>query len=230
LQADRLELRDRGSITAETGSTQGGNITLEVSDLLLLRRNSTISATAGTAQAGGDGGNITINLPNGFIVGVKGENSDITANAFTGSGGRVNITAQGIYGLEFRPSLTPFSDITASSTFGVSGVVTLNTPNVDPNRGLVPLPVDLTDVSRLLVQNCPTGDALAKPPNEFIITGRGGLPPTPSEAMHRDAIQVDLVTTDASNSPVVSQHQSSPPPHLPTSGVIKSGSLNQAAF
>jgi adhesin HecA-like repeat protein len=189
LQADRLELRDRGSITAETGSTQGGNITLEVSDLLLLRRNSTISATAGTAQAGGDGGNITINLPNGFIVGVKGENSDITANAFTGSGGRVNITAQGIYGLEFRPSLTPFSDITASSTFGVSGVVTLNTPNVDPNRGLVPLPVDLTDVSRLLVQNCPTGDALAKPPNEFIITGRGGLPPTPSEAMHRDAIQ-----------------------------------------
>ncbi|MDX2230244.1 MAG: filamentous hemagglutinin N-terminal domain-containing protein [Leptolyngbyaceae cyanobacterium bins.349] len=216
LQANRLELRDRGSITAETASAQGGNITLDVRDLLLLRRNSTISATAGTAQAGGDGGNITISSPNGFIVGVRNENSDITANAFTGSGGRVNITAQGIYGLQFQPNLTPFSDITASSTFGVSGVVTLNTPNVDPNRGLVQLPVDLTDASRLIVQTCPTGDSLAKPPNEFIVTGRGGLPPTPSEAMNRDAIQVDLVTTDASHSPLISQNESPLPPSTPS--------------
>lgn len=220
LQADRLELRDRGSITAETASAQGGNITLEVRDLLLLRRNSSISATAGTAQSSGDGGNITINLPNGFIVGVKGENSDITANAFTGSGGRVDITAQGIYGLEFRPSLTPFSDITVSSDSGIDGVVSINTPDVDPNRGLVPLTVDLTDASRLIVQSCPTGDSLAKQPNEFIVTGRGGLPPTPSEAIDRDAIQVDLVTAAGENLPSVSQNQpgsSSPStPLLPT--------------
>ena len=205
LQADRVTLNRQGSITAETASAQGGNINLDVRDILLLRRNSLISATAGTAQAGGDGGNIT--FKGKFIVAVPNENSDISANAFTGSGGKVNITAQGIFGIQFRPRLTPLSDITASSAFGIAGVVAINTPNVDPNRGLVQLPVDLTDASRLIVQNCPTGDTLAKPPNEFIVTGRGGLPPTPSEAVNQDAIQVDLVTADVEDAPSVSQNQ-----------------------
>ena len=205
LQADRVTLNRQGSITAETASAQGGNINLDVRDILLLRRNSLISATAGTAQAGGDGGNIT--FKGKFIVAVPNENSDISANAFTGNGGKVNITAQGIFGIQFRPRLTPLSDITASSAFGIAGVVAINTPNVDPNRGLVQLPVDLTDASRLIVQNCPTGDSLAKPPNEFIVTGRGGLPPTPSEAVNRDAIQVDLVTADVEDAPSVSQNQ-----------------------
>jgi hypothetical protein len=39
-----------------------------VQDLLLLRRNSQIFTNAGKLQAIGDGGNITINAPNGFIV------------------------------------------------------------------------------------------------------------------------------------------------------------------
>src|SRR3712207_5454059 len=99
------------------------------------------------------------------------------------------------------------SDITASSTFGVSGVVTINTPDVDPSRGLVQLPVDLTDASRLIAQTCPTGDGTAKQPNEFIITGRGGLPPTPSEAINRDAIQVDLVTAEVEDTPSVLQRE-----------------------
>lgn len=30
--------------------------------------------------------------------------------------------------------------------------------------------------------------------SEFIITGRGGLPPTPKEALRSDAVQVDLGT------------------------------------
>ena len=36
-------------------------------------------------------------------------------------GGNINITTQGIFGLEFREELTPESDITASSKFGVNG-------------------------------------------------------------------------------------------------------------
>jgi large exoprotein involved in heme utilization and adhesion len=230
LQADRLELRDRGSITAETASTQGGNITLDVRDLLLLRRDSLISATAGTAQSGGDGGNIT--FKGNFVVAVPNENSDISANAFTGSGGRVNINAQGLFGIQFRPQLTPLSDITASSEFGVAGVVAIDTPNVDPNRGLVQLPVNLTDASRLIVQTCPTGNSLAKQPNEFIITGRGGLPPTPSEAVNRDAIQVDLVTADAGDRPSVSQQQSDQTPQPSTSSsapIIEAQGLQVAA-
>ncbi|MDX2239679.1 MAG: filamentous hemagglutinin N-terminal domain-containing protein [Leptolyngbyaceae cyanobacterium bins.302] len=181
IQASRLELSDRGSITAETASAQGGNITLNVQDILLLRRGSTISTTAGTAQAGGNGGNITINAPKGFIIGVKSENSDITANAFSGSGGRINITAQGIYGLQFRPRLTEFSDITASSTLGVSGIVTLNTPNVDPSRGLSQLPQNLIDTNRILANSCLVRDAASG--GTFIITGTGGLPVRPGDAV-----------------------------------------------
>ena len=55
------------------------------------------------------------------------ENSDITANAFQGDGGKINITTNAIFGLEYQPQLTPKSDITASSQFGLSGQVILDT-------------------------------------------------------------------------------------------------------
>ena len=178
LQAGRLELRDFASISAKTASSQGGNITLDVQDLLLLRRNSSISATAGTAQASGDGGNIRINAP--FVIAVLGENSDITANAFTGKGGRIDITAQGIYGLQVQSRLTPFSDITASSELGVQGEVNLNTPDVDPSRGLQPLPTGLVDQSGLINQRCARRND-PQTASSFYITGRGGLPYRPGD-------------------------------------------------
>ncbi|KAM3098069.1 filamentous hemagglutinin N-terminal domain-containing protein [Phormidesmis sp. 146-35] len=207
--ARQLRLDNQSTIQAETALGQGGNINLQVQDYLLLRRGSLISTTAGTAQAGGDGGNIT--SKGNFIVAVPNENSDISANAFTGRGGRVEISAQSIFGIQPRLQLTPLSDITASSDFGVAGVVDINTPDVDPNRGLVQLPVNLTDASRLIVQACPTGSTIAQQSNEFIITGRGGLPPTPNEAVNQDAIQVKLVTADVEGIPPVSQrHQPAP--------------------
>nr|WP_199784686.1 hypothetical protein [Nostoc sp. 'Lobaria pulmonaria (5183) cyanobiont'] len=55
-----------------------------------MRHGAQISTTAGTAEAGGNGGNINIDVPSGFIVAVPSENSDITANAFTGTSGRLN--------------------------------------------------------------------------------------------------------------------------------------------
>ncbi|MHC5831659.1 MAG: hypothetical protein ACYT04_90745, partial [Nostoc sp.] len=99
-----------------------------------------ISTTAGTAEAGGNGGNINIDAPSGFIVAVPSENSDITANAYTGTGGRVDIQASGIYGIQPRSNPTSMSDITASSEFGVNGTVELNTPDIDPNSDLLELP------------------------------------------------------------------------------------------
>jgi large exoprotein involved in heme utilization and adhesion len=147
-----------------------------------MRNNSLISASAGTAQAGGNGGNITINA--GFVVGVLRENSDIRANAFTGNGGRVDITAQGIYGLKFQSQDTPFSDITASSQFGISGTVTLNTLNVDPNRGLIQLPTNFSDSSNQIAQTC----SPQQQHNSFVITGRGGVSPDPTEALNQTGI------------------------------------------
>ena len=185
---------NRGVISAESAAVDGGNINLNVGRLLLMRNGSLISATAGTAQQGGNGGNVTINAPKGFIIGVKGENSDITANAFTGSGGRVNITAQGIFGLQFRPRLTPFSDITASSTFGLNGTVTLNLPNVDPSRGLVALPVNLTDTTQQIDRRCVSRKGRA---SSFVATGRGGVPTSPTEMLADEAVVTNWVTVEA---------------------------------
>ncbi|MDX2242883.1 MAG: filamentous hemagglutinin N-terminal domain-containing protein [Leptolyngbyaceae cyanobacterium bins.302] len=194
IDARVIELDRGGSIAAITTSGNGGDITLNVGELLLLRRGSFISATAGTAQAGGDGGNITINAPNAFIVGVLSENSDIRANAFAGRGGNVNITAQGVFGIQFQLQDTPFSDITASSQFGLDGVVSINTPNVDPSAGLVPLPVNLVDSSRQISQACSSGTSAIARVNRFVVTGRGGLPTSPDSSMAIDHPLVDLVS------------------------------------
>jgi filamentous hemagglutinin family protein len=177
---------NNGQISAETRSNTGGNINLNLQDLLLLRNGSQITTTAGNKQFGGDGGNISINTP--FIVAVPNENSDITANAFSGTGGKVNITTNGIFGIQSQPRLTQFSDITASSELGVDGEVSLNTPEVDPARGLEELPESVVDVAGLINQNLCTA---ARQGSEFVVTGRGGLPVTPYDILQGGATWED---------------------------------------
>ncbi|MGA7937380.1 MAG: S-layer family protein, partial [Kovacikia sp.] len=190
LQAGRLELRNRGSITAETASAQGGNITLKVSDLVLLRRNSLISATAGTDQAGGNGGNVTITTP--YVFAILAENSDIRANAFRGDGGKITINANQIFGLLPRLQDTPFSDITASSQFGFNGSIILNTLNLDPLRGLQELTLTPIDPSRLVVQGCNSGRKVAEGQSRFVILGRGGLSASPDDWFGGPPVLADL--------------------------------------
>ena len=114
---------------------------------------------------------------------VPEENSNITANAFEGRGGNIDITTQGIFGLQFSEQETSLSDITASSEFGIAGVVAINRPEVDPIQGLVELPEETVDVAGLIEQNlCVAGQG-----SEFIVTGRGGLPDSPKEALNVDA-------------------------------------------
>ncbi|MEQ9370100.1 MAG: filamentous hemagglutinin N-terminal domain-containing protein [Coleofasciculus chthonoplastes F3-SA18-01] len=210
ITADFIRLNNQAAIIAETDSSEGGNITLNVNDILLLRHNSSISTTAGTAQAGGNGGNIRINSP--FVVGLPWENSDITANAFFGNGGRVDITANKIYGLEFRPRLTPLSDITASSEFGEQGVVELNTLEIDPDTGLMQLPPPASPPE--FVNFCQGRSD--QTPSHFIISGRGGVPPTISQVTGTDNVWEDLrpLTPSSDNSPAkiepVTQRSSTP--------------------
>ncbi|MBD2497915.1 S-layer family protein [Nostoc sp. FACHB-280] len=193
LTARSIRLDNQAAISAITTSGNGGDINLQVQDILLLRRNSKISTSAGTARQGGDGGNITINAPNGFIVTIPNENSDITANAFTGNGGRVNIQAFGIFDIQPRESSTVFNDITASSELGVDGTIELNTPNVDPNQGLVELPANLVDASEQITQGCTPRRGRS---NSFVVTGRGGVPLSPSEPLRQRAVITQWVTLD----------------------------------
>lgn len=178
-----IQLDNQSALTAETKAGQG-NITLTTSDLRL-RHNSLISTNAtGTAT----GGNITINTATLVAL----ENSDITANAQDSFGGRISIQAQALYGTAFRTQLTPESDITASSALGpqFSGFVSIQTPGIDPSQGLVQFQTNVVDLSQLVVEACSAKQQQSA--GEFVITGRGGLPPAPTEAAGGADALVDL--------------------------------------
>ncbi|MEH2248914.1 two-partner secretion domain-containing protein [Nostoc sp.] len=198
LSAHSILLDNGGKLTATSEYGRGGNITLQVQDLLLLRHNSQISTNAGIAQTFGDGGNITIKIPSGFIVAVNSENSDITANAYKGNGGRVDITTTGIFGIQSQKSNTLQSDITASSQFGLNGIVQINSPDVDPSKGLVELPEKVVDASRKIVASCNSGAKLAK--SSFTVTGRGGVASSPTEPLTADAVLVPWITLEPEGS------------------------------
>ncbi|KST65740.1 two-partner secretion domain-containing protein [Mastigocoleus testarum] len=193
ITADNLFL-NRGTLTAETGvgeSSEGANITLTIKDLLWMKNNSLISAEAFDTA---NGGNITINNPKGFVIGLPFENSDITANANKGKGGNIDITTQNIFGLVFREQKTPKSDITASSQFGVNGQVTVNQLNINPASGLVELPSNLEETTKI------KAGCSAYAGNKFIVAGKGGLPQSPNDLFTGKTTHTELFDLVLSNS------------------------------
>ncbi|MFW9258029.1 filamentous hemagglutinin N-terminal domain-containing protein [Nostoc sp. CALU 546] len=208
ITARSILLDNKGKLTAETESGRGGNIAVQVQDLLLMRRESKITTNAGKTGLGGDGGNITIKAPNGFVVAAPFANSDITANAFSGSGGKITITAKNIFGFvprtradverldpeEINPKNLRTSDITAFSQQNplLNGTVQINSPDADPSKGLVELPVNLDDASQQITAGCNSGGKIAS--SSFVATGRGGLAPDPTELLIADAVLADWIT------------------------------------
>ncbi len=177
-----IRLDQGASINANTTGGQG-NITLQPRDLIM-RRNSSITTNA---RGEATGGNITIDTDNLVAL----ENSDISANAEESFGGRVKITAQGIFGTQFRDRLTSKSDITATSELGpqFNGLVETEITAPDPTSGLIELPENVVDPRQLIAQNpCQQGVG-----SEFVVTGRGGLPLSPAQTTRSETVRVDLV-------------------------------------
>ncbi|HYX14767.1 MAG TPA: S-layer family protein, partial [Nostoc sp.] len=174
-------------VFAESRTGRGGDIGLQIKNLLMLRHQGLISATSGVAGSAGLDGNINISTK--FLVAVPSENSDIVATGFGRSpGSNIQVNAQGIFGTQFRQQLSPESDIVAT------GQVTLNTPDIDPNSGLVNLPSVPVDTE--VAQVCYSRGYAQ---NRFVITGHGGLPTNPrTDVLTPDAVQVDWVTLNAS--------------------------------
>lgn len=211
ISARTIKLDNISSLSTLTTSGDGGDIRLQAQDFLLLRRGSSITAQAGVFGDGGNGGNVTINTP--FLLSVAGENTDIVANAFSGNGGRVEINAQGIFGLQvlsraeierllnnaevFSADQLPTNDIVVFSQTNptLDGEVTLNTPDVDPTQGLVDLPTNVVDTSGLVNQSCVAFND--ETGNQFTITGRGGLPASPEESLSSDVVWSDTRLTVA---------------------------------
>ncbi|MEH2078812.1 MAG: hypothetical protein V7K89_01990 [Nostoc sp.] len=167
-----ITLDNKGKFIAESFSGNGGNINLQARDLLLLRRGSQISTSAGIDKKGGDGGNVNINAK--FIIAIPNENSDINANAFQGRGGNVEINSQGIFGIESRTKPTEKSDITASSEQGVSGVININAPDTSSiQNSFTELP-PVIDTNALIANSC-ISRGTKRQENSFTITGSGAL-------------------------------------------------------
>ncbi len=158
--ADSIRL-DSGAIKATTQAGNFGNITVQTRDLQL-RRNSQITTNASGSATGGN-----INIEAGTVAAL--ENSDIRANAIRGRGGNIIINTQGIF-RSFD------SNIDASSELGIDGNVELKTPDIDPVKGLNQ--PETPGVPPQPARGCQTSGQRA---SRFVITGRGGLPPSPSD-------------------------------------------------
>ncbi len=204
IQANSLALSTGAALSASTPVGMGGNITLQIAENLTLRDNSTISAQA---LKNANGGNITIDAD--FVIAFPNQNNDIIARAAEGIGGEINITTNGIFGIEERNSQPPnnTNDLDASSDIGLDGEVLINQPDVNPTEALEELPSDVVDVTRLVAQNlCQQGKG-----SEFIVTGKGGKAPNPTQVRNGEISEIDLVEP-APTSP--------PTPLLPERGAL----------
>ncbi|MCW5313201.1 filamentous hemagglutinin N-terminal domain-containing protein [Nostoc sp. KVJ3] len=186
IEAGTLTIDNKAAISAQTASSEGGNINLIAQNYLLLRNGSQISTTAGTAQAGGDGGNINIDAK--FIIAIPNENSDISANAFEGRGGNIRIDSQGIFGIEARTKPTEKSDITASSELGVAGVISVNVPDTSSIQNSFTELSPVIDTNTLIANSC-IARGTKRQENSFTITGSGALTP------NRPGVLVSTYTT-----------------------------------
>jgi filamentous hemagglutinin family protein len=177
VDADRVFLNNQGRIRADT-TGGGGNINLR-SPFILLRNGSNITTDATGANI--PGGNIGIDTR--FLIAVPNEDSNISANSEDFRGGNIRINAFAIFGIQPSLGSTPLSDITATgATSALSGTINVITAGIDPTAGLLELPTDFVDQSGLIAQGCPANQG-----NSFVITGRGGLPPTPEQQLDDDA-------------------------------------------
>ena len=161
--ADNVTLENQGQLNGTTSSGRGGNINLQVDNIVRLKNNSAIDTNA---IASGDGGNI--DLTANFIV--ASDNSSISANAAAiGDGGNIYVTAKELF-------ITDDSKITADADLGIDGTIEINTSIDNEQNNYTELPQKVVRAENTIVQSCGNGNGNQ---NVFSYTGRGGLPLNP---------------------------------------------------
>ncbi len=205
IAARTISLNNQGQLTATSEAGKGGgNITLQDLESLILRGNSEISTNAGK----GNGGDITIGTK---LLAVLGS-SKITAKATgAGNGGNVRIKTKGFF-------VSPNSEISATSERGVDGVVEINRLANDPQGALLTLPAEPVNISGLIAQGCSSGGGSIASNSKFVVTGRGGLPPTPKEAFRGDVALADLgkpIEIEATQAKAIAPTNQKPPESTP---------------
>jgi len=175
LNAGGQFVSQNSKVTVGTEKADGGNITLNATTLVELT-DSQITATVKGGE--GKGGNISID-PNFVIL----ENSSITANAFGGPGGNINIVA-GTFLMD------PASSVTASSAFNAQGTVNIQSPVQNISTSLAPLPKNFASAAALLAERCAARAQDAKF-STFVVAGRDGVPLEPGGLLPSPLVAAD---------------------------------------
>jgi filamentous hemagglutinin family protein len=184
IQTNSLKLDRNASILASARFGEGGDINLRFKDILSLRNNSKISA-----QSLGDnqGGNITIDVSNGFIVAFPNQDNDILASSET-RGGNISINVQKIYGFEksgigFNPQERANILNNGKNNLEGTGDISIQTPDLNPTQGFILAPENIVTPEEVSAQVCSASGNVADA-NSFTITGRGGLPEDPTKPLN----------------------------------------------
>ncbi|MGL5879365.1 MAG: hypothetical protein ACRC2V_16515, partial [Xenococcaceae cyanobacterium] len=177
-----------------------GDINLNFTNILSMRNGGTISAQV-TGNA--NGGNININSPNGFIVAFPNQNNDIIATAAQGQGGTIALKVESVYGFD-RDRIQQFlpsedlkqirnngeNDINSTSENSQSNNSDRNDYE-ESNLSLekVQTPQNIIAPDETAASTCSASGNVAQG-NSFTITGRGGMPPSPTEPLKSEVIRV----------------------------------------
>ncbi|HAX80514.1 MAG TPA: hypothetical protein DCY88_32940 [Cyanobacteria bacterium UBA11372] len=170
-----LRLNNQGSLLATSATGKGGNIQVR-SPNIQLRRQSEISAASAPGAAEG---NIGINTETLVLL----EASQIRTDAIAPNGGsNIRISPLDESEAIFQ---SPDSTINASGQLTIEGDIQTEQPKIHG--------VEIGDRSRLIVDRC----APVRTGSSFVVTGSGGIPPSPNEPLNGETVLVDLVTLEA---------------------------------
>jgi filamentous hemagglutinin family protein len=196
-----LEITNGAGIFASTeGEGDGGDLTFNIGNTLTLDENSTITAQV-FKPSNANGGDITINAQDGFVVASPNQNegngNDIVAKSPTGKGGNIIINAEGVLGLEEGVSIdgNGTNDIDASGD--VDGVVEINTPNSDAIGGATKLPNNPVEPGKTVNQACVSARGTGG--NNLVVTGKGGIPNDPTAPLVSELININGDLTQAAS-------------------------------
>ena len=156
-------LSQNASLITQASQASGGNITIQARDAIrLLNSELSTSVRGGPTTTGGD-----IFLDPAFVT---LQNSQVTAEAVQGQGGNIRIIA-GTFLAD------PSSVVSASSQFGVSGNVQVQSPLSSLSNTLAVLPTRPLQGQPLLQQRC-AAQANGQL-SSLVVAGRDALPTEP---------------------------------------------------
>lgn len=186
------------SITTQANQASGGNITLQATDSIRL-----VNSQLNTSVQGGphtSGGNILIDP-----AVVTLQNSQVLAQAVQGTGGNINIIA-GTF-LADQTSL-----VSASSQFGLSGTVNIQSPLSSLSNTLATLPQQPLQPQHLVRQRCAaqaTGHL-----SSLVVAGRDTLPAEPGSWLMSPLMFADEGSSQSAQTPTSSYSGSADQTHI----------------